>query len=69
MGLLISLEPHELSCPYLEGEHMRYQGQTTAFHVRVEIMEQILTSLDGMQIATALGCEVGSVRKTQNGWP
>jgi hypothetical protein len=48
---------------------MRYQGQTTAFHVRVEIMEQVVTSLDGMQIATALGCEVGSVRKTQNGWP
>ena len=42
---------------------MHLPGQTTSFQVRLEIMEQASVGLNDTQIATALGCEVGTVRQ------
>ncbi len=42
---------------------MRLRGQMTTYQERVEIMEQAATGVNDMQIATALGCSVWTVRK------
>lgn len=42
---------------------MHQRGQTTSFHVRLEIMEQASAGLNDTQIATSLGCSLWTVRK------
>jgi transposase len=42
---------------------MRQRGQTTTFQTRLEISEHAAAGLNDPQIASVVGCEVGTVRK------
>lgn len=42
---------------------MRVLRQTTTFQTRLEISEHATVGLNDTQIAAAVGCEVGTVRK------
>ena len=43
-------------------------GQTTTFQERLDITERAAAGQSDPEIATALGCEVGTVRKWRRPW-